>query len=389
MILRGLCGSRVFVFVVVGLPQAAQLAKLSHMSQLPATSFLHTSGGSLLIRRRSRDHHAAAAVSTSAAADDRSFPIVRTRSCPVDADGRELGDSSDSCGSGRRGDESEGESGNESASSLTESAGSAAAKSSDAVQTRPGALKLKFRDQQYKNKRKGTTIAHHHLHQVLIPTLAVSGDSGDLSLGPASGAAASHSGPIRTRSSVHMASLTNTTPSHVVVVARVWVQHAFFIRVKSGNFAKWSKSIGVRVAIIADFFSRTRRRGSETGTHISPHTLKRTHRDDTPGALSCRKRAHPSPCRSSYVLSSPLSSPRQHVSYPSALCITRPPPAALFFQTVNLELVFLFATHSLVISPPFAQIVGQFYPSRRRLGVWDEATGGQGSCVPRGGSATC
>lgn len=100
--------------------------------------------------------------------------------------------------------ESESESGNESASSTSSSSSSTtttAAKSSDAVRTRPGTHKLKFQDQQYKNKRKGTTIAHHHMVHVLVPALAVD------DVKPTADAPSSHSGPIRTRSSVRLRAL--------------------------------------------------------------------------------------------------------------------------------------------------------------------------------------
>jgi hypothetical protein len=158
------------IFSVVNLmhqsttPQTAQLAKLSHMSQLPATTFLHTSGGSLLIRRRSRDQQAHAAIAP-ATGGSVGYPIVRTRSCPADAEHGPFESENESERDHENENESENESGNESASSTSSSSSSTttAAKSSDAVRTRPGAHKLKFQDQQYKNKRKGTTIAHHHL----------------------------------------------------------------------------------------------------------------------------------------------------------------------------------------------------------------------------------
>jgi hypothetical protein len=178
-------------------PQTAQLAKLSHMSQLPATTFLHTSGGSLLIRRRSRDQQAHAAIAP-ATGGSVGYPIVRTRSCPADAEHGPFESENESERDHENENESENESGNESASSTSSSSSSSttAAKSSDAVRTRPGAHKLKFQDQQYKNKRKGTTIAHHHLVHVLVPALAVD------DVKPPTDAQSSHSGPIRTRSSV-------------------------------------------------------------------------------------------------------------------------------------------------------------------------------------------
>lgn len=174
--------------------KTAQLAKLSHMSQLPATTFLHTSGGSLLIRRRSRDQQAHAAIAP-ATGGSVGYPIVRTRSCPAGAEHGPFESENESERDHENENESENESGNESASSTSSSCSTTAAKSSDAVRTRPGAHKLKFQDQQYKNKRKGTTIAHHHLVHVLVPALAVD------DVKPTTDAQSSHSGPIRTRSS--------------------------------------------------------------------------------------------------------------------------------------------------------------------------------------------